>query len=80
MDNYDDALHPPRRHTSIAIDSNIGRYKNHSQEPQHRPLAKDLVSHYYPADSTLNVLTTEKQRANVSTTIQHPPATEDSIR
>lgn len=80
LDNYEDTLHHPRRNTSIPIDSNIGRYKSHSQEPPHRPLAKDLIYHYYPADSTLNVLTTEKQRANVSSTIEQSPSTEDPIK
>lgn len=80
LDNYEDTLHHPRRNTSIPIDSNIGRYKSHSQEHPHRPLAKDLISHYYPADSTLNILTTEKQRANVSATLQRSPSTEDPIK
>ncbi|CAF2130505.1 unnamed protein product [Rotaria magnacalcarata] len=62
LDSYDDPIrvYPPP--STLPIDSNIGRYKDHSYTRQNRSLAKDIISHYYPADSTLNILTSEKKR------------------
>ncbi|CAF5040743.1 unnamed protein product, partial [Rotaria socialis] len=55
LDSYDDPIrvYPPP--STVPIDSNIGRYKDHSYTRQNQSLAKDLISHYYPADSTLNI-------------------------
>ncbi|CAM4941753.1 unnamed protein product [Rotaria socialis] len=63
LDSYDDPIrvYPPP--STVPIDSNIGRYKDHSYTRQNQSLAKDLISHYYPADSTLNILTSEKKRS-----------------
>ena len=77
MNDYDDTIHLHRVHTSIPIDSNLGRYKSHSHTHQYRPLARDLVTHYYPADSTLNVLTSEKKRTTSTDNIPRPKLRED---
>jgi hypothetical protein len=80
LDDYDDTIRLNRTHTSIPIDSNIGRYKRHSHNHQYRPLARDLVSHYYPADSTLNVLTTEKKRTTFAQNIPQSKPREDTLK
>lgn len=70
----------PRTHTSIPIDSNIGRYKSHTHTHTYRPLAQDLISHYYPADSTLNILTTEKTHSDINDDIPRSPSREDIVK
>jgi len=80
LDNYDDTTHIHRIHRSIPIDSNIGKYKTHSHNHQYRPLAKNLVSDYYPADSTLNILTSEKKRSIISNNIPQSQSKEDLVK
>ena len=64
LDTHDDPLRFQRtHHTSIPIDSNIGKYKPHSHSSAQRPVVKDLISQYYPPDSTLNIISTGKKRA-----------------
>jgi hypothetical protein len=69
LDSYDNTAYLHRTPTSIPIDSNIGKYKSQSYNHQYRPVAKDLISHYYPADSTLNVLTSENKRSHMTNKI-----------
>lgn len=63
-----------RTHASIPIDSNIGRYKMHTKPHQYRLLADDLVSRHYPADSTLNILSSNKKSRRSTN-----PSTDDSL-
>jgi hypothetical protein len=55
LNDYNDTARLHRTHTSILIDFNIERHKNHSSTThRYRPLARDLVSHYHPADSIID--------------------------
>ncbi|CAF0842617.1 unnamed protein product [Adineta steineri] len=76
-DDYDNTTHAYHAHTSMPTDSNIGKYKSHSYNQTYRPTATDLVSHYYPADSTLNVLTSEKRRSTISDSVPLAESRED---
>lgn len=67
MDDYDEVVRVYPTPSTVPIDSNIGRHKEHSHGHKHRSSAKDLVSRYYPADSTLNILSSEKKRPTVTT-------------
>ncbi|CAF0753747.1 unnamed protein product [Rotaria sordida] len=81
-DNHDNIIHVYRTPSSVPIDSNIGRYKDHSHHHRHRhqqSLAKDLVSHYYPADSTLNILTSEKRRPVGTNNMPRSRSREDMV-
>ncbi|UJR33705.1 hypothetical protein I4U23_021134 [Adineta vaga] len=64
-DDYDNIAHEHRAQKSVPIDSNLGKYNGHSYNHTYRPIATDLISHYYPADSTLNVLSSDKKRATI---------------
>ncbi|CAF4034099.1 unnamed protein product [Rotaria sp. Silwood2] len=78
LDNHDDAIYVYRTPSSVPIDSNIGKYKDHSHHNHHhRTLANDLISHYYPADSTLNILTSEKRRPINTNNIPRSQSRED---
>ncbi|CAF0769667.1 unnamed protein product [Rotaria sp. Silwood1] len=78
LDNHDDTVHIYPTPSSVPIDSNIGRYKDHSyHHHHHRTLAKDLISHYYPADSTLNILTSEKRRSMGTNNVPRSRSRED---
>ncbi|CAF3348584.1 unnamed protein product [Rotaria sp. Silwood1] len=78
LDNHDDTVHIYPTPSSVPIDSNIGRYKDHSyHHHHHRTLAKDLISHYYPADSTLNILTSEKRRSMGTNNVLRSRSRED---
>jgi hypothetical protein len=65
-DDYDNTAHVPRAQTSLPMDSNTRKYNSHSFSHTYRPLMTDLVSHYYPADSTLNILSAEKKRSTIA--------------
>lgn len=70
-DDYDNTAHLHRAQTSLPRDFSTRRYNSHGYNQTYRPSVADLVSHYYPADSTLNVLSAEKKR---STAADHLPS------
>ena len=53
----------PRRYKAIPIDSNVGRYKRHSSHSGERPAIREIINQYYPADSTLNILSSGRKRS-----------------
>ena len=61
-EDYDNMAHTKRSPTSVPTDLNLGKHYSHT----YRPVATDLVSHYYPADSTLNVLSSDKKRTVIT--------------
>ncbi|CAF0908559.1 unnamed protein product, partial [Adineta ricciae] len=61
-EDYDNMAHTKRAPTSVPTDLNVGKHYSHT----YRPVATDLVSHYYPADSTLNVLSSDKKRTVIA--------------
>lgn len=80
MDDYNNASNGHRTHTSIPIDSNIGKYKSRSYNHQYQPVAKDLISHYYPADSTLNILTSDKKRSPMTNNMSGSDSRDDLVK
>jgi hypothetical protein len=80
IDSYDNTPHAHRTLTSIPIDSNIGKYKTHSYNQQYQPVARDLISHYYPADSTLNIHTLGKKRSPMTNPTLRSDSRDDTIK
>lgn len=80
LDDYNDNIHTYHTPSSVPIDSNIGRPKNHSRSQHYRTLAKDLIAHYYPADSTLNILTSDNKRTMDPNHIPQSKSREDNLK